>query len=375
MRVDIVFGTRPELIKLFPVIKALKKSNRFQVRTINTGQHREMLSMILDWFDLHPDVTLELMKDRPGLDSLTAITLTQMTSIFVEDKPDLVLVQGDTTTAFASALAAFYLKIRIGHVEAGLRTFNKFSPWPEEINRTFISKIADFHFAPTALNRQHLVKEGVASGDIFITGNTVIDALNHSIKKISEQNIYPAQLSEYFSGSKQEQKLILITGHRRESFGEGFESICWAIRDLAEKFVDVHFVYPVHLNPNVQEPVSKILGASSYQNVKLLQPLSYQEFVSLMLRSHLILTDSGGVQEEAPSLGKPVLVMRENTERPEGVESGSVRLIGTARADIISAVTELLTNDSSYRAMSHASNPYGDGNSATLIREIIETHA
>jgi UDP-N-acetylglucosamine 2-epimerase (non-hydrolysing) len=375
MKVAIVFGTRPELIKLFPVIQALNKSKDFSVRTINTGQHREMLSIMLAWFDIHPDVTLNVMKDRAGLDTLTANALTELTSTFVTDKPDLVLVQGDTTTAFAAALAAFYMKIPIGHVEAGLRTFNKFSPWPEEINRTFITKIADLHFAPTVLNQEHLLKEGVAAEKIFVTGNTVIDALQYSIKKVKEQNLYPNSLLEYFEGSLKNKRVLLITGHRRESFGKGFESICWAIRELAEKFPDTHFIYPVHLNPNVQAPVATILGTAIQQNVKLMEPLSYPEFVGLMLRSHLILTDSGGVQEEAPSLGKPVLVMRENTERPEGVESGSVRLIGTEKDNIIASVSELLTNDTSYHTMSRASNPYGDGNSAERIARIIERYA
>jgi UDP-N-acetylglucosamine 2-epimerase (non-hydrolysing) len=374
MRIDIVFGTRPELIKLFPVIQALKKSSHFSVRTINTGQHREMLDMLLPWFEIQPDVTLALMKDRPGLDSLTATALTELTAAYQTDRPDLVLVQGDTTTAFAAALAAFYLKIPVGHVEAGLRTFNKLSPWPEEINRTFIGKIADLHFAPTALSQSYLLKESVASERIFVTGNTVIDALQYSVEKLHLSNSFPESLKEYFSGDQKNSKLVLITGHRRENFGKGFESICWAIRKLAEKFPDVHFIYPVHLNPNVQAPVSAILGKALSQNIKLVEPLSYQEFVRLMQRAYIILTDSGGVQEEGPSLGKPVLVMRNTTERPEGVEAGSVRLTGTNEEAIISAVSQLLDNEASYKLMSQTSNPYGDGKAAVRIVEAIEKH-
>lgn len=366
MRIDVVFGTRPELIKLFPVISQVDP-DEFKLRIINTGQHREMLEMLLNWFEVKPDVDLSVMREKNTLASLTGNILTGVSSVFQQDRPDLVLVQGDTTTAFAASLAAFYLKIPIGHVEAGLRTFNRQSPWPEEVNRVFITKIADLHFAPTSSNVKHLTAEGVCDKDIFLTGNTVIDALYYSVAKVTEKKIFPASLAEYFEGPLKDKKIVLITGHRRESFGEGFESICLAIRDLALKFPDIQYIYPVHLNPNVQMPVARILGEASLPNVKLINPLSYPEFVSLMKRAHLILTDSGGVQEEAPSLGKPVLVMRENTERPEGVVSGSVRLTGTRRDKIVEEVARLVSDGQAFSAMSSANNPYGDGRAAGRI--------
>jgi UDP-N-acetylglucosamine 2-epimerase (non-hydrolysing) len=373
MRIDVVFGTRPELIKLFPVIKLLDRSE-FKLRIINTGQHREMLDMLLNWFEVKPDVNLSVMREKNTLASLTGNILTGISAVYQEDRPDLVLVQGDTTTAFASSLAAFYLKIPIGHVEAGLRTFNRQSPWPEEVNRVFITRIADLHFAPTSLNVKHLTGEGVCHKHIFLTGNTVIDALHYSVEKVTEKKIFPASLAAYFEGPLKDKKIVLITGHRRESFGEGFESICLAIRDLALKYPDIHYIYPVHLNPNVQIPVARILGQASLPNVRLINPLTYPEFVSLMKRSNLILTDSGGVQEEAPSLGKPVLVMRENTERPEGVMSGSVRLAGTRRDKIVEEVARLLSDSEAFSAMSSANNPYGDGRAAGRIIEAIRTH-
>lgn len=371
MKIAIVFGTRPELIKLFPLIEELKKFPTISLYVINTGQHREMLDKLMSWLGVKPDINLAVMENSPGLDKLTASILTGVTSVLISEKPDWVIVQGDTTTAFAATLAAFYLRIRVGHVEAGLRTFDKYSPWPEEINRTMITKIAELHFAPTKWNKEVLEKEGVEPNRIILTGNTVIDALQYSVSRVKETGLFPAQLKEFYKGSLQNNKIVLITGHRRESFGQGFESIGLAIKELAQRFPPVYFIYPVHLNPNVQEPVLRILGGDSLSNIKLIEPLPYQEFVSLMERSYLILTDSGGVQEEAPSLGKPVLVMRGNTERPEGVKAGSVILTGTDQQAIVDAVAELLTNEHKHSAMTIISNPYGDGYAAQRIARAI----
>jgi UDP-N-acetylglucosamine 2-epimerase (non-hydrolysing) len=369
-QVDVIFGTRPEAIKMAVLARVLKTSQQFQVRVISTGQHREMLIPILEWFEIVPDADLELMEPGQTLSSLSSKCISRLQQFYDErGKPDLVLVQGDTTTAFIAALVAFYNKIRIGHVEAGLRTHNKFSPWPEEMNRVLLTRLADFHFAPTEENVRHLVAEGVQHETIHRTGNTVIDALLFSQQKITDRNIYPEALEYFFVGEGIGNRVVLVTGHRRENFGEGFKSICEAIKMLALQYPDVAFVYPVHLNPNVQKPVMELL--QGVHNVHLIEPLGYPEFISLMNRSYLILTDSGGVQEEGPSLGKPVLVMRENTERPEALQYGTVILTGTSVEKIYNEVSLLLTDTARYKAMSRAVNPYGDGKSAQRIVQVI----
>lgn len=369
-KIDIIFGTRPEAIKMAMVCKHFKASPSFTVRLISTGQHKEMLTPVMEWFELVPDADLELMEQNQTLSALTSRCITRLQEYYdINGKPDLVLVQGDTTTAFASALVAFYNKIRIGHVEAGLRTFNKFSPWPEEVNRVLLTRLADFHFAPTEENVKSLQNEGINADSIFNTGNTVIDALLFSEIKIGQQKIYPKILEDFFVGHKMDNRIVLITGHRRENFGEGFKSICMAVKKLAMNNPDVDFVYPVHLNPSVQSTVMSLL--SGLGNIHLINPLGYSEFIALMNRCYLILTDSGGIQEEGPSLGKPVLVMRENTERPEALQYGTVILVGTDQERIYGEVTDLLTDQTKYEAMSKINNPYGDGKSAQRILEII----
>ena len=327
---------------------------------------------MLKLFDITPDVDLDLMRPGQSLAGLTARALEGLDSYLKEYQPDMVLVQGDTTTVLCGALAAYYQQIPVGHVEAGLRTGNLYSPWPEEGNRQIATKLTAFHFAPTELNRQNLLNEGVEDKSIFVTGNTVIDALLLIREKMHEQTPHINGLPEFLQpASESSQRIVLITGHRRESFGQGFSDICHAIADLAEQHRDVHFVYPVHLNPTVREPVNRILGARGSENVHPIEPLDYLPFVAMMQRSHIVLTDSGGVQEEAPSLGKPVLVMRDTTERPEAVEAGSVRLVGTDSQRIIDGVNELLTSEQVYETMSRVRNPYGDGRAAIQIVEFI----
>ena len=367
MKISIIFGTRPEAIKLAPVILELKKYQEFEVNVCVTAQHREMLDQVLEVFDIKPEVDLNIMKANQTLSGLTSQAIKLLDEYLSEYKPDIILVQGDTTTVFAASLAAFYHKIKIGHVEAGLRTWNKFSPFPEEINRVLTTKIADLHFAPTSLSKKNLLKEGVCEDQIFVTGNTVIDALLIAREKIKSKNSIPG-LPDNFLKEK-DNKVILITGHRRENFGEGFENICHAIADLAREFKDYCFIYPVHLNPNVRKPVFEIL--SKRENIFLIDPLNYLPFIFLMDKAKLILTDSGGVQEEAPSLGKPVLVMRDTTERPEGVDAGTVKVVGTNKQAIIDATKTLLTNKSEYSKMANAVNPYGDGFSAIRIKDIL----
>lgn len=365
-KVSFIFGTRPEAIKLCPLILAMKEHPDFEPHVCVTAQHREMLDQALEVFKVIPDFDLGLMEHNQILASLTSQATKAIGFYLKENKPDLVLVQGDTTTTFCAALSAFYNKISVGHVEAGLRTRNKFSPFPEEINRVLTSHIADYHFSPTKLSKENLVREGISEDKIFITGNTVIDALFFAIEKAKKHPVEIPGLPEHvLNNPSDHDKLVLITGHRRENFGEGFKSICNAIATLAKKFPEVEFVYPVHLNPNVQKPVFHIL--SGFENIHLIAPLSYLPFVALMELSRLILTDSGGIQEEAPSLGKPVLVMRDTTERPEAVDAGTVRLVGTDRRTIIDNVSTLLTDDKAYNAMANAVNPYGDGKACGRI--------
>ncbi|MGI6495864.1 MAG: non-hydrolyzing UDP-N-acetylglucosamine 2-epimerase [Kiritimatiellia bacterium] len=370
-RVSVIFGTRPEAIKLCPVILELKKHSNFDCKVCVTGQHREMLDQVLPVFGVVPDVDLGLMRANQSLGGLTVRAIEALDRYLAEAKPDVVLVQGDTTTVFCAALTAFYHKIPIGHVEAGLRTGNMASPWPEEANRVLTTRLARWHFAPTERNRQTLLREHVPDERIYVTGNTVIDALFLAIEKIREHSPRIAGLPGDSLRCLGESKMVLITGHRRENFGEGFENICHAIAELAHRFPDVQFVYPVHLNPNVREPVERILRGEILRNIHLIEPQSYLAFVALMSRAHLILTDSGGVQEEAPSLGKPVLVMRDTTERPEAVDAGVVKLVGTDRDTIVRNVEELLMNAEAYDRMSRGANPYGDGKAAQRIVQFL----
>ena len=360
-KIAVIFGTRPEAIKLCPVVLALQKDPAFECKVCVTGQHKEMLYQVLDVFGVKPDIDLELMRPNQTLGGLTSRAIAALDEYLDKEKPDIVMVQGDTTTVLAGALAAFYHHIPIAHVEAGLRTGNLESPWPEEANRVLTTRLAKWHFCPTENNKNNLLREGVDSGDIYVVGNTVIDALLLAKQKIEGVKINSTYTSE--------RRSVLITGHRRENFGEGFEHICQAIRKLAQEFADVDFIYPVHLNPNVQEPVNRILGGLT--NVKLIAPQSYLPFVGLMNDAYLILTDSGGVQEEAPSLGKPVLVMRDTTERPEAVTAGTVKLVGTFADDIYRETKVLLSNESAYRRMATATNPYGDGHSVERIVSIL----
>jgi UDP-N-acetylglucosamine 2-epimerase (non-hydrolysing) len=371
-KISIIFGTRPEAIKLAPVILEFKKIKDFEVNVCVTAQHRQMLDQVLDIFEITPDVDLELMRANQNLSDLSSRALTSLNNYLYDYKPDLILVQGDTTTVFIASLAAFYNKIDIGHVEAGLRTWNKYSPFPEEINRVLTTKLAQFHFAPTQLSKSNLLKDGIMENDIFVTGNTVIDALFLAKEKLKNNNVEIPGLSIKIkeSGEINNSNIVLITGHRRENFGEGFLNICNAISELANKYNDHEFVYPVHLNPNVQKPVFDILA--NHKNIHLIKPLDYLPFIALMDKAKIILTDSGGVQEEAPSLGKPVLVMRENTERPEAVSAGTVKLIGTAKNKIIEETENLILNKSAYSKMANAVNPYGDGYASNRIVEIVK---
>jgi UDP-N-acetylglucosamine 2-epimerase (non-hydrolysing) len=366
-KISFIFGTRPEAIKLAPVILALKADGHFDCRVCVTAQHREMLDQVLEVFDIRPDVDLNLMQPNQTLAGLTAKAITAIDGYLTEEKPDMVIVQGDTTTVFCAALCAFYHKIPVGHVEAGLRTWNKYSPFPEEINRVLATHLSTLHFAPTNKSRDNLIKEGISADKIFVTGNTVIDALYLALDKIKANPPVIPNLPEGIMENGQ--PLVLITGHRRENFGEGFKNICSAIKTLAKQFPKVSFVYPVHLNPNVQEPVYNLL--SKQKNIHLIEPLGYLPFVALMNRATIILTDSGGVQEEAPSLGKPVLVMRETTERPEAVDAGTVKLVGTDPALICSEAENLLNSTVAYEAMSRAHNPYGDGKAAERIIKLL----
>ncbi len=369
IKISVIFGTRPEAIKLCPIVLALKKNRDFDCRVCVTGQHREMLKQVLDVFDVTPDVDLALMRPDQTLGGFTSRAIAAIDEYLASNPPDAVIVQGDTTTVLAAALAAFYHHIPVAHVEAGLRTWNMQSPWPEEANRVLVTRLAKWHFCPTESNKNNLLKEGVAKDSIFVTGNTVIDALLMA-KKMVKSN--PPVIDGLPSGIiESEARVVLITGHRRENFGIGFEHICTAIRKLSEDYPDVHFIYPVHLNPNVREPVGRIIGGSCGKNVHLIEPQPYLPFVALMDRAYLILTDSGGVQEEAPSLAKPVLVMRDTTERPEAVKAGTVKLVGTNGESIYNNTVELLSNAVAYRRMSSAANPYGDGHAVGRIVAIL----
>jgi UDP-N-acetylglucosamine 2-epimerase (non-hydrolysing) len=369
--VAVVFGTRPEAIKLATVIRALRAEPRLRTAVCVTGQHRQMLDQILATFDITPDADLGLMEPGQTLAGLTARAVTELDRFLLACRPHLLLVQGDTTTSFVAALTAFYHRIPVGHVEAGLRTGNLYSPWPEEANRVLVTRLAALHFPPTAAARDNLLREGVPPGRIYLTGNTVIDALLYTVQQIEQD---PPAISglppEVMSGSD---RLVLITGHRRENFGPSFEAICRAVAELARRFPDVRFVYPVHLNPNVREPVGRLLRPAELANVHLLDPLPYREFIALFRRATVVLSDSGGVQEEAPSLGKPVLLMRDTTERPEAVEVGAVKLVGTDFERIVGETTRLLTDPAAYRAMATAPNPYGDGRAAgRIVRACVE---
>ena len=369
MRVLTIFGTRPEAIKMAPLAIRLGADSRFDSKVCVTAQHREMLDQVLDLFQLVPDYDLDLMKPGQTLSELTGRILTSVEGVLQSFRPDIVLVHGDTSTTLATSLAAYYQQIPVGHVEAGLRTGNLYSPWPEEANRKLTGALASLHFAPTDIARQNLIREGVADTQIYVTGNTVIDALLEVRDKIHGAPSLTSQCNEQFSFLDASRKLILVTGHRRESFGAGFERICQSLAAIAESHPDVEILYPVHLNPNVQEPVRRLLGSNP--RVHLIEPLDYLPFVYLMDRSYLILTDSGGIQEEAPSLGKPVLVMRDTTERPEAVTAGTVRLVGTDVEAITEAVKELLTDSAAYKRMSLAHNPYGDGHACHRITEAL----
>jgi UDP-N-acetylglucosamine 2-epimerase (non-hydrolysing) len=374
-KILVVFGTRPEAIKMAPVIGKLKEDQSgFATFVCVTGQHRQMLDQVLRIFRISPDYDLDIMTENQGLFDITIKALDGLKKVFEKVRPDVVLVQGDTTTAFAAGLAAYYTKIPVSHVEAGLRTYDKQSPFPEEMNRHLLSVLTDYHFTPTEWSKRNLLREGVPGERVWITGNTVIDALLQVVRSQETEDKRQA-LHDLFETHynlelrTQNSKLLLVTGHRRENFGEGFENICHALKEIAGKRKDVTIVYPVHLNPNVREPVKRILGG--LKNVHLIEPLEYEHFVFLMSNSYLILTDSGGIQEEAPSLGKPVLVMRNTTERPEGVEAGVVRLVGTVQEEIVKGVLELLENSQVYKSMSESVNPYGDGKAAERIADIL----
>lgn len=369
MRVLTIFGTRPEAIKMAPLALRIADDSRFDAKVCVTAQHREMLDQVLDLFQLKPDFDLDLMKPGQTLSELTGRILSGVERVILDYGPDIMLVHGDTSTTLAASLAAYYQQIPVGHVEAGLRTGNLYSPWPEEGNRKLTGALAALHFAPTDSSRHNLMTEGVPESAITVTGNTVIDALLNVSDRIDRDTALRAELAGRFAFLDEHKRLILVTGHRRESFGGGFERICESLSRIALSHPDCEILYPVHLNPNVQKPVHRLLGGRD--NVHLIEPQDYLPFVYLMKRASLILTDSGGIQEEAPSLGKPVLVMRDTTERPEAVEAGTVRLVGTDVSLITGAVSELLTDESAYELMSRAHNPYGDGRACERIVEAL----
>lgn len=372
-KVLLVFGTRPEAIKMAPLALQLKENNEsFETKVCVTGQHRQMLDQVLELFNLTPDFDLNLMKPGQTLSDVTSGVLKGLEAVFEEWLPDVVLVHGDTATTFAASLAAYYHKVKIGHVEAGLRTGDIYSPWPEEANRKLTGALANYHFAPTQSSYNNLIKENINPENITITGNTVIDALLKVKEKVETDHKIIADFKAQFSFLDESKKLILVTGHRRENFGQGFLNICQALANIAQKYSDVQIVYPVHLNPNVQKPVNELLSGIS--NIHLIAPQDYLPFVYLMNRSYLILTDSGGIQEEAPSLGKPVLVMRDTTERPEAVEAGTVKLVGTDADLIEKSVTDLLVNTELYKQMAEAHNPYGDGTACQQIIEFLKNN-
>lgn len=380
-KVMLVFGTRPEAIKMAPLVKEFQKHPE-EVKTIVcvTGQHREMLDQVLEIFDIKPDYDLNIMKQGQDLYDVTAQVLTGMRDVLKEAQPNVVLVHGDTTTSTASALATFYQQIPVAHIEAGLRTHNIYSPWPEEMNRLITGRIATYHFSPTPLSRQNLLDEGVKEAQIHVTGNTVIDALYWVVEKIKNDKALDAALEDVLAKSGYDvkrlvdgKKLVLITGHRRENFGGGFINMCTAIKDLTKKYPNVDFVYPMHLNPNVRKPIHEVFGEdlSDLGNMFFIEPLEYLSFVYLMEKSAIVLTDSGGIQEEAPGLGKPVLVMRDTTERPEALDAGTVKLVGTDYEKIVNEVSVLIDDEAAYEKMSKAVNPYGDGQACGRIVEIL----
>ncbi|MDM7942602.1 MAG: UDP-N-acetylglucosamine 2-epimerase (non-hydrolyzing) [Hydrogenophaga sp.] len=372
MKVMVVFGTRPEAIKMAPLVKGLQaRSGEIQTVVCVTAQHREMLDQVLKLFDIVPEHDLNIMKPGQDLFDITGNILAGLKPVLLQEKPDLVLVHGDTTTTLAASLAAYYAQVPVGHVEAGLRTGNKRAPYPEEMNRRLTGAIADLHYAPTSAAEANLLREGVPPASIHVTGNTVIDALLAVVHKLRNDAEAQTALKERFAFLNPAKRLILVTGHRRENFGEGFQNICEALADIAAEHSNVEVLYPVHLNPNVRQPVADILAARKLDNVHLIDPVDYLPFVYLMDRAFLIITDSGGVQEEAPSLGKPVLVMRDTTERPEAVDAGTVRLVGTSREKIVSETRRLLTDEAAYTRMSRAHNPYGDGKAVERIIESI----
>ena len=376
----LVFGTRPEAIKMAPLVKEFQKHpETFKTIVCVTGQHRQMLDQVLQLFEITPDYDLNIMKQGQDLYDVTARVLTGMRDVLKETQPDVVLVHGDTTTSTAAALAAFYQQIPVGHVEAGLRTHNIYSPWPEEMNRQITGRIATYNFAPTPLSKANLLREAVAEESITVTGNTVIDALYWVVNKIKEDKALNSELKALLAQAGYDvnrladgKKLVLITGHRRENFGDGFINMCTAIRDLTQKYPDVDFVYPMHLNPNVRKPIHEVFGEdlSNFDNMFFIEPLEYLSFVYLMEKSNIVLTDSGGIQEEAPGLGKPVLVMRDTTERPEALEAGTVKLVGTNYDKIVGEVSALLDDQEYYDTMSKAVNPYGDGLACNRIVKI-----
>lgn len=370
MKVLTVFGTRPEAIKMAPLVQALSQDPAFESRLCVTAQHREMLDQVLRLFKLEPDYDLNIMRPEQGLTEITCRILEGMKTVLLDFRPDIVLVHGDTTTTLAASLAAFYQQIPVGHVEAGLRTGDLASPWPEEGNRKLTGHLARLHFTPTTRSRQNLLQENLPDARIIVTGNTVIDALLWVRDRVLDDSNLNAQLAARYPFLDPDKKLVLVTGHRRESFGGGFERICSALAQIARQHPEAQIVYPVHLNPNVSEPVNRIL--SGIENIILIEPQEYLPFVWLMNRAWLILTDSGGIQEEAPSLGKPVLVMRDTTERPEAVDAGTVKLVGTDIARIVASVSELLSDDNAWQAMSHAHNPYGDGKACGRILQALK---
>ena len=375
----LVFGTRPEAIKMAPLVKEFQKYPQdFKTLVCVTGQHREMLDQVLHLFEIQPTYDLNIMRQGQDLYDVTSRVLTGMRDVLKKAQPDLVLVHGDTTTSTATALSAFYQQITVGHIEAGLRTHNIYSPWPEEMNRQITGRIATYHFAPTPLSQENLLKENISADNIQITGNTVIDALYTVVSKMKANTKLSETLSEHLrkagydtSRLTKERTLVLITGHRRENFGEGFVHICQAIKTLTEKYPNTDFVYPMHLNPNVRQPISEVFSKTHGENIFFIEPLEYLDFVFLMEKSTLVLTDSGGIQEEAPGLGKPVLVMRDTTERPEALAAGTVRLVGTNYDKIVAEVSHLLDDADYYTTMSRAANPYGDGKASERIRRIL----
>ena len=376
MKVMVVFGTRPEAIKMAPLVKALQATPNLQTVVCVTAQHRQMLDQVLRLFEITPEHDLDVMKPGQDLYDITSNILLGLRPVLAAEKPDWVLVHGDTTTTLAASLAAYYARIPVGHVEAGLRTGNKHAPFPEEMNRRLTSALADIHFAPTPASQANLLREGISANSIHVTGNTVIDTLLAVVEKLRSDQALQADFAQRFSFLDPQRRLVLVTGHRRENFGDGFQNICNALADIASEHPDVQVLYPVHLNPNVRQPVNDILAARGLANVYLIDPVDYLPFVYLMDRAHIIVTDSGGIQEEAPSLGKPVLVMRDTTERPEAVEAGTVKLVGTSRERIVSEARRLLMDEQAYASMARAHNPYGDGKAVDrIVQHILKTQS